>query len=110
MFNDDSAARWFVTGSPKGEGMSAEAAVRILNELLKLDPIATQKIVETRVPCNEGVVNHPTIICAEDGSGVPVVGLIGILNGIVKLEDPEGKVVVTHKENGVLVKFSAMVY
>ena len=56
----------------------ANYATVILNEMLALDPKATNTLVETRVPCNKALEEHHSIAVTEDRE----VGLLGILNGI----------------------------
>jgi hypothetical protein len=62
--------------------VSPKEVVNFLNECFKLDKIAIEKLVNSRVRCNEKLENHPTIQCGEDKDGNAVVGLLGILNGI----------------------------
>ena len=58
-------------------------ALRVLNELLAADPVATAALVNYRVPVNAEVGKHPTIQVGYDNdSRSYTVGLIGILNGI----------------------------
>lgn len=42
-----------------------------------------QALVESRVPCNDALADHPTVQVGEGPGGRPVVGLLGILNGLV---------------------------
>ena len=53
--------------------------IKTLNEALKLDKSAVVELLETRVPCNEDLANHPTIQVTHENK----VGLLDILNGIV---------------------------
>jgi len=62
--------------------VSPKEVVDFLNECLKLDRIAMEKLVNSRVRCNEKLNNHPTVQCTEDEDRNAVVGLLGILNGI----------------------------
>jgi hypothetical protein len=54
-----------------------------LNELVNLDRNAVQQLVAQRVPCNEGIVNHPTAQVPMDEELSPCIGLLGVLNGLV---------------------------
>jgi len=63
--------------------------VALLNEAVKLDPVAMHALVEARVPCNKALADHPTIqVSAYDElTGEPTpnwfkVGILGILNGL----------------------------
>jgi hypothetical protein len=64
----------------------AKRIVDYLNELVSLDNKAIEDLVNTRVPCNQALVNHPTCQVAvtnEQGR----VGLLGLLNGLVGVFD-----------------------
>ncbi|MCA1199152.1 hypothetical protein K9B35_14335 [Sphingomonas sp. R647] len=54
--------------------------IEFLNQLLALDPGFTAALVDTRLPCNSGVVDHPTIQ-AGIVDDVAVCGILGLLNG-----------------------------
>lgn len=62
-------------------GITAEYAVKILNEALALDPEAIRGLCCRRVPCNEALSLHPTIQVGRLGDEWEV-GLLGILNGL----------------------------
>ena len=70
--------------------LTAKTVVKLLNSLATADPAAAHKLAEFRTPCFATVVEHPTITTGSDGNGLPVVGLLGVLNGIVAL-DPAAK-------------------
>lgn len=57
-------------------------AIDILNEMLALDPTATHLLVETRVPCNDQLEQHPSIQIGGEAGSPTVVGVLGVLNGI----------------------------
>ena len=61
--------------------VSAEHAVKILNEAFALDPSAIETLIDSRVSCNEKLANHPTIQAGSD-SEVYSLSIIGLLNGI----------------------------
>jgi hypothetical protein len=63
---------------------SAATICDLLNGMLAADPTATHALIINRVPCNRALVDHPSIIVdalSKDGSR-PVVGLLGVLNGL----------------------------
>lgn len=60
----------------------ADLIIERLNEIAMHDKEAMAKLIEQRVPCNEQLVEHPTVIAFAD-MGPPEVGMLGILNGIV---------------------------
>jgi hypothetical protein len=66
--------------------MTAQQIVDLLNELHGLDPEFLQPLIETRVPCNEAVANHPTVTVDDPGPGKFTVGLLGILEGVVGID------------------------
>lgn len=59
--------------------------VALLNELVALDPDAMHALVESRVPCNDALADHPTVQVSSrvdgDGSGYEF-GILGALNGL----------------------------
>ena len=58
-------------------------AVKVLNSAVLSDSEAMNALVETRVPCNDALADHPTIqVLADDDGSNARVGLLGILNGI----------------------------
>lgn len=90
---DERAARWFIQGRASGEPMTADKAAAVLNELFAADPGAADRLFKARVPCNEGVANHPTVVCRPTDGGHEV-GILGVLNGILARDDPGGSGVV----------------
>ena len=78
-------------------------AVRLLNEVLALDPDAMNQLISSRVPCNESLADHPTI----QVHGDPVsVGLLGFLNGLFgTLDNGFGPIMAFYDENDRLRKF-----
>lgn len=71
----------------------------LLNELLDLDSTAISSLIDSRVNCNDRIVDHPTVTVANDGLGV-----LGILNGIL---GKHGMVLVAnYDENNNLTSFS----
>lgn len=64
--------------------MSFEGAVRVLNELLAADPIATNTFFNLTVPVNQDVCEHPTIQVIAEGrmSTEGVLRPLGLINGL----------------------------
>lgn len=60
---------------------SLDQAISILNEMIAADPIAMRDLIEQRVPCKEGIADHPTVQVRAETNGYSV-GLLGVLNGI----------------------------
>lgn len=59
--------------------------IKLLNDMVKLDPISTTKLFESRVDCNAAMAEHPTIKVNYEG-GKDKVGILGVLNGLFKEE------------------------
>ena len=84
--------------------MDIHNAVQLLKEALAADPIAMDKLIKSRVECNETLANHPTIVVMDDEkTGKPVVGVLGLLNGIFGTE--EYRIAANLDEDGYLVGF-----
>lgn len=67
--------------------MNAQQIVDLLNEAVKLDKSAMHALVSNRVPATTALRDHPTIEVDDAGMpGYPKVGLMGILNGITRLD------------------------
>jgi hypothetical protein len=83
----------------------ADAMARYLNELLKLDPEAVYRLLETRVPCNKDLADHPTVqVHTKDG--IYSVGLLGILNGFIGADtDGWGFLCACYSDDGKLIEF-----
>lgn len=78
--------------SGKMEHLSEEnvdKVVAYLNELVSIDREAVERLVETRVQCNVAMAGHPTVQVMEDEEGNPVVGVLGVINGLVGTQ-PDG--------------------
>ena len=60
----------------------ANRIIDSLNEYLAIDPSALHHLIEFRVPTNQALADHPSVQVNAEGE-TPVVGLLGILNGIV---------------------------
>lgn len=67
------------------ESRTLDETIAFLNELVRIDPEAVRQLVETRVDCNQAMVDHPSVIVV--GSRV---GLLGILNGLFGGESVAG--------------------
>lgn len=56
----------------------------LLNEASVADIRAMEQLLNCRVPCNKTLANHPTIQVGGDDNDSPVVGSIGLINGITE--------------------------
>jgi hypothetical protein len=69
------------------ETRSIDETIAFLNQLLLIDRQAISKLMETRVPCNQDMVDHESVQVALVPGTAPQeerlrVGLLGILNGL----------------------------
>ncbi len=72
--------------------VSLESVIELLNELSTKDPEALLKLMENRVPCNDEIVNHPTIQTAKTKTEYGVlhtVGMVGLLNALFPVYNDE---------------------
>lgn len=80
-----------------------ETILRVLNEACAADRDAMLRLIETRVACNDALADHPTIQVANDPEGKPIVGVLGLINGLcepltgrrvaVEIDDKTGEVI-----------------
>lgn len=64
------------------ESITPQEVVEFLNSLLEIDGKAMSDLFSSRVPCNEGLRDHPTVQVAVYDPPVPRVGILGVLNGL----------------------------
>lgn len=63
--------------------LTVEEAIAFLNELVAIDPKAMELLIEMRAPCNQTMLEHPTVQVTDyHEDGVPRVGILGLLNGL----------------------------
>jgi len=86
----------------------AQKLVDYLNSLAKIDRNAITALIETRVPCNDDLANHPTVQCHVDENNNAVnkanVGLLGIINGFIG----EGVICACYDDNWTLTRFELL--
>ena len=61
---------------------SVDDTIKLLNGALELDRETIQRLVDTRLTCNNSLVNHATIQVSYYNGERYTVGLLGILNGL----------------------------
>jgi hypothetical protein len=87
--------------------MKIEKVVDVLNDALRRDGGAINALLSARIPCNESLADHPTIVVG--GSDIaPNIGVLGLINGVI--EPLTGDRVCAHYSEcseSKLVKFSA---
>lgn len=81
-----------------------QLALKVLNEALAADPAAIQALVNYRVSCNAGLVDHATIQVKMEIDAFPYVGLLGILNGVIEPMTGQ-RIAAVEDDNGKLIEF-----
>jgi len=69
------------------ESITADEVVAFLNEALKTDPDAMNRLFEKKALCNKAMVDHPTIQVDCEEPGFPKFGVLGLLNGLFGVDD-----------------------
>lgn len=78
--------------------ITIDEVIELLNEVVKLDQLAITDLVNSRVPCNLALADHPTIQVGKlesfsDPDRKWRVGLLGLLNGFFGIaEDGYGTI------------------
>lgn len=70
--------------------VTLQEVVNLLRALNRRDPEAVHALIETRVPCNQLLADHPTVQVMEqfaEGQPQYVVGLLGVLNGLFGMDE-----------------------
>ena len=94
---------------PRNRVVHAADVVRLLNEAAAIDPKAILALVNARVPCNEALLNHPTIQAGRGPEGKPEVGLLGILNGLFgTYDDGWGCIAAELSDEGAPIRFNSL--
>lgn len=81
-----------------------QVSVDILNDLLKDDPEAAADLMRISVYVSEKTANHPHITVRDDADVGPVLGVLGIVNGILSANG-DGLVQAHYDDSNVLTKF-----
>lgn len=63
--------------------IDAQDVERTINEALEKDPESVSHLLKHSIAINPPLAHHPTIQCREDEYGVPMLRLVGLLNGIL---------------------------
>jgi len=58
-----------------------DETIDFLNQLFEIDPNALAALIANRVPCNQGMADHPAVQVGKQNGGYHV-GMLGILNGL----------------------------
>jgi len=112
---------------PIADTITIEDALTVLNRMLAADPVATQKLVQGRVPCSDALAEDPTVqvystpiynikpgkmgrhvgeVVGQDHK----VGLLGVINGMFgKDEDDWGPIAAVYDDDtGKLQRFTRL--
>jgi hypothetical protein len=87
------------------EQVTIDEVIAVLNEALKLDPYALQRLAGTRIRCNGELAHHPTIQVSDGLHGVFEVGLLGVINGMFGVDDQSWGPIAAYYDEGLLVRF-----
>ena len=86
---------------------STDGILRVLNGAVAADADAVAKLVSHRVVCTNRLADHPTIQCgivsSPESSDRPVVGMLGIINGIAA--ELDGQVIRAVFDDEKLIRF-----
>lgn len=86
---------------PSSDMTTLDDVIKYLNGLIACDAAAMRNLVESRVPCNDELVNHPTAIVI-DGA----IGALGVINGMFGLsEKGGGKITAVFDDEDHLLRF-----
>lgn len=93
---------------PIQETVSIDKTIALLNEALKIDPVAIQTLIEYHTLCNEDLADHPTIQVSEHPfKGYTYrVGMLGILNGLFGTDEKSwGAIAAVFSDENKLIGF-----
>jgi len=62
--------------------ITIEETINFLNQLVASDQNTLTRLIETRVPCSQALADHSTVQVQAYDNQPPVVGFLGILNGL----------------------------
>jgi hypothetical protein len=85
------------------KSITVENVCSLMNNLLTLDPECINKLIRTRIKCNDRIANHPTV---QISSNPDSVGIVGILNGFFGVrKDGYGPICVELDTDNKIIKF-----
>jgi len=83
-----------------------QRVVDSLNLAVQADWQSMMKVIGLRHNCNTQLLEHPHVICTLDGQNQPVVGALGLVNGVLQaLMGEDGMIEATVDETGDLTGF-----
>jgi len=84
------------------DSVTVQDVCDLFNDVIEKDPGCAKALIETRVPCNAAIADHPTIQVMAEGDETRV-GLLGFLNGMFGIgEDGMGPICVVMNDDGSL--------
>ena len=84
---------------------ATQAALDILQQLHKEDPISAERLMSFRVRTTLGVVQHPHIVTDVDDTNSDTVGSLGIINGILDRMGAEKVAMIINDESSAVEGF-----
>ena len=84
----------------------ADHTIFILNNLLAVDPIVISQMMDFRLPCSQALADDPTIQVALREDGTYAVCPLGIINGLLGIDDRGyGPITGFVEDDGVISRF-----
>jgi hypothetical protein len=81
-------------------------ALTVLNCLLAVDPTVISQMMDFRLPCSQALADDPTIQVALREDGTYAVGPLGIINGLLGIDDRGyGPITGFVEDDGVISRF-----
>ncbi|MFJ7954629.1 hypothetical protein ACIQZG_24335 [Lysinibacillus sp. NPDC096418] len=67
--------------------VSIDDVIKVLNDALNHDRVVIQNVIESRVPCSDSFIEHPSIQVGHNHEGHVEIGIIGIINSLFGTDD-----------------------
>ncbi len=93
------------------EHVTLEETAAFLNDLLKVDPTTINALFNIRIYCNQGLAEHPTVQVGCQGEGkqkICQVGFIGLLNGLLGIDERGWGHLAINIDNGEIKSFTVL--
>ena len=87
------------------ENVSIDEAIDLLNDMLRIDPMATNVLFCAAAPVNQALRDHPTIQVGGEPGYFPVVRLMGVINGIFGVDENVCGAIAAEYDNGRIIGF-----
>lgn len=89
--------------------VSINDLIKVPKDALDHDRVAIQNLIESRVPCSDSFIEHPSIQVGHNHKGHVEIGMLGIINGLFGTEDKgSGPIGAEYNCDGKLCSFVKM--